>query len=141
MKHVIRILYKMYPRIFHDLIVEDFYGYIPKKISNQAVYVLNEKRAKVDQWLLYQVHMLRTRIPKHDVANQTTYGMLLQIRLLMLMLGNSAGASEDAKPKSSDADARKMAEEELESALDGVENFRQRKAPEKEEKKEFRNDK
>ena len=127
-KRFLKLMYDRYPDIFHDFMVESFYSGIPQDISVSAIEVLNERRVKLEKWLLYQAYTLQRRIPGNPKANDMLFGMLLQIKLIMHMLGPQ---KREPAPKTTVPIDEDTAGKWLESALSGVKKFVSRETPEK----------
>lgn len=94
MKKLISHLYKLYPRIFHELVVQDLVGQIPKPIHDNAIAVFEERRDSLVKWFLYQSYLLQRRAVA-DVKKADFYlGMLTNIKVYLTLLD-----SGDVKPK------------------------------------------
>lgn len=136
MKKLNRILFDLNKNEFFDYAVEDLFGSIPARVSDNAISILSEQRTKVDKWFLWQAFVLQRRLVNNPTEAAAIMGMLLQIKVMMHMLSGGI-VSEELAPDTSPA-AKAMADrikkeaEEHEKELKGVDAFKKGKVEEKE---------
>lgn len=118
MKKLISYLYKLYPRIFHELVVQDLVGQIPKPIHDNAIAVFEERRDSLVKWFLYQSYLLQRRAVA-DVKKADFYlGMLTNIKVYLTLL-DSGGV----KPK--EKEVKKITPKpDISGEIASVEKFR-----------------
>lgn len=128
----LRGLYHIHRERFLDFAVADFYEAIPKKVSEPAITILEEKRKLIDDWILFQAYAIQRRIPRSSKGVDTTFGMLLQLRLMRHMISGGSltmtEAEEGLLPASKAREDRER-EEEKRKASEGVEAFLRKGAP------------
>jgi len=121
----------MFKNEFVDLMVEDFYGQIPTKVSDTAVSILSEKRNKVDQWFLYQAFVLQRRLVNNPKDASMIMGMLFQIKIMRHMLSGNEFQGDtptDTLPASTAVENRKKIDEENKRILEGISKFKEGKS-------------
>lgn len=125
-KTLLKFLYKRYRGTFLDFAVEEFYGSMPKSMTEPVLTILAEKRPKLDQFLLYQAFLVQRRIAKTRKEVDTFMGMLLQIKLFMHFISTSSAVPEEidgAKPMAKFLEEREKIEKERSEAIEGAKKF------------------
>lgn len=124
-KKILRFVFNLYRDDFLDFAVEDLYKNIPRHISDQGIELIVEKKKQVEHWFLYQAFFLQRRIPKSKKGVDITFGMLLQIKLMLHMIGkhevrgDEITMTEYKKQK----DAEKAKNDELDKHIKDVNSF------------------
>lgn len=127
MKTLLKLLFRFHRETLSEFLVSDFFGDIPAKVTNNAVAILSEKRNQVDKWMAFQAFHLQRRLIRDPKNGLVIYGMLLQLQIMQTMLSSGPikpEAEEDLLPASR-ADSDRQAQEDLNTALEGVEKFKQ----------------
>lgn len=122
MKKLCKYLYRLYPKYFKDLMVEELLSEVPDNITAPAIEIMAEKRTKLQKWLLWQAYWLQRRNISDMESAHKVFGMLLQIKAMYHIIGNTKPSQEEnpiigeTKPISS-----------LEKDLENVNNFKKGK--------------
>lgn len=75
--------------------MDDLLADIPPKVTEQAIVMLAEKRDVVTKWLYYQAHTISRRDITDFVSMERKLGILTQIKLMLIILGNAPRGEED----------------------------------------------
>lgn len=92
---ILRFLYNRYKRRFQDFLIEDLLKDIPPKVSEQAVSILTERREILTKWLYWQAHTVSRRDPTDFINLERKLGILVQIKMMLLLIGNAPRGEED----------------------------------------------
>lgn len=131
-RKLIKVLYNLYKRDVLDVVIEDFHGEIPNKVSDPALNIIGENRQKVDKWILYQAYYLQRRIASSKGAMERSFGMLLQLKIMRTMLyGEEMDQESKQRTNKMQKDAKSYQqkrgqESTLDKDLQGVDKFVER---------------
>lgn len=110
---MLRFLYNRYRSRFYDLLIEDFYGTIPKELKEPTLTFMADHKDKLEKFFTIQAyHMQRRSIM--DGKNADVYkGILVHIRsvLVLVQSGKRSEYAPVEEPKKAP------------SPLDGVKDF------------------
>lgn len=131
MNYLLKLIYKFHREKFLDFAVAEFYENIPKRVTDAAITILEDKRKSVDDWILFQAYVLQRRVASNMKAVDTTFGMLLQLKLMQHMISGGRISTPDAEGTipASAAQRDREIREELDSALQGVKHFIKKEKP------------
>jgi hypothetical protein len=125
-KKKIKSLYKKYPQLFREVIVEDIIGEIPDSKMEPAADFMATAGAKWEKWLLYMSWILQRKSVSEPTRGDFYLGMLFLTKLLLIL------ASKKAPPEMRPQEGRSKPKEK--DPLKGVEEFiNQNKKPKTDE--------
>lgn len=129
MKYLIKYLLRFHRETILTEIVGDYFNDIPKKVSDEAVTILEEKRQRVDKWVAFQAFHLQRRVVHDPAKAQVIFGMLLQLKLMSHMIsgGKSIPDEVEGTQPASSAQAEREKQEALDKAMQGVAAFGKKK--------------
>lgn len=125
MKFLIKYLLKFHRGVVLDAVVSDYFGEIPRKVTDNAITILDEKRVRVEQWLQYQAFHLQRQMVSDPAKAEVIFGMLLQLKIWSHMISHGRALPEQAegtKPASA-AEKDRERREDLAKALEGAKTF------------------
>ena len=108
-------LYRRNPRRFQQLVVDDFVGEIPGKISAPALTVFNDEYAKIERLMFHHAYELHKRMVEHKKDSEYYMGMLMEMKIFLLYF----------KPMPRKQDTLEMKKEDsyFDKAILGVKEF------------------
>ncbi len=92
---MLKIIYNLYKKRFLDLMIDDMLLDIPKNISEVGIEMLSNQRELVTKFLYWQAHSVHRRDPSDFLNMERKMGMLIQIKLLLTLIGNSPRKEEE----------------------------------------------
>lgn len=128
MKKLNRILFDLNKSEFFEYAIEDLFGSVPNKVSDNGVSVLREQRTKVEKWFMWQAFVLQRRLVNNPKDATMIMGMLLQIKVMLHMLAGGTVTDElapDTSPAAKAAADRLRKETEAHAKeLEGITAFK-----------------
>lgn len=115
MKYIIKLLYKRYPDLFQEVMVEDFVGDIPQKVAEPANEFLSTAGRKWEAWLLWVSWILQRKSVSEPARSEFYFGMQSMVKMLLIL------AVKKASPKLTVS--AKVETKEEENPFSGVEEF------------------
>lgn len=85
-------LYLTNSNAFHELLVEDLIGQIPKDVREPSVAFLGKGRDILTRYLMYQAYVIQRRSVSDLENTQSFHGMLVFIKFLMSLVGDAQPA-------------------------------------------------
>jgi hypothetical protein len=95
MKKILRFVYARYKQTFYDLLVEDLLLDVPQRVTDTGLSLVAEKREQVIKWLYWQAHALSRRNPAEIGNADKRLGMLLQIKMWLVLIGQAPKGKEE----------------------------------------------
>ena len=92
---ILRYIYNKNKKRFHDFFLEDLLKDIPKNVAEQGVEMMAEKRDIITRLLYWQAHVVHRRDPSDFINMERKMGILTQIKLLLVILGNAPKGEEE----------------------------------------------
>lgn len=110
----LKYLYLANPTLFHEFMVEDLIGQVPKDIREPSVAFLAKGKDVLTRYFLYQAYIIQRRAVS-DVDNAKSFhGMLVFIKFMMNLMA-------DAQPRETIESA--FVEEDKSDPLEGLNRF------------------
>lgn len=118
---MLKIIYNRYKKRFLDMMIDDMLLDIPKNVSEAGIEMLSTQREIVTKFLYWQAHSVHRRDPADFVNMDRKMGVLIQIKLLLVLIGNSPRKEEIhpvvgktvAPPEDWSADVRNFKERKI----------------------------
>lgn len=107
---MLRWIYKRYRQQIYDLLIEDFYGTIPKDVKEPAMTFFADHKDKMDKFLQIHAYNMQRRSIMDGKDAEVYKGILIHIRSLLVLTaaGKKSGyAPVEAKPEKNPLDGVK----------------------------------
>lgn len=89
MRPLLRAIYRRYPHVFQDFLVEDLVGNIPKDVVEPSVAFLGRGKDVLTRFFLFQAYFVQRRSVS-DVSNADRYhGMLIFIKYMLAIISEN----------------------------------------------------
>lgn len=86
-----RWLYRRNTAVFHDLLIEDFYGTIPESLKEPSVEFLCNAKDKLERFWSIQAYTFQRRSIMADPKEAGEYkGVLIYIKSMLILLSKGA---------------------------------------------------
>lgn len=85
----LKFLYYANKQAFHDFLIEDFVGEIPREVQEPALTFLANGKIILQKWVLFHAHLLQRRIVVEPKAIERNQGMLLYLKLFQTLVTRS----------------------------------------------------
>src|SRR5574343_1425026 len=97
---MIRLIYRLFKKQIHNLLIEDLLLNLPNKVGQPAIQIMGAKREQVVKWLYFEVNSISRRNPVDFGNLERRNGMLIMIKALLLAVSNPLiSGKEEMNPK------------------------------------------
>lgn len=122
-KIILKFVFRKYRKDIEEIFVQDMIAGIPKEVTDVATTFLYSAKNKMEKWLLYQSYIL-TRKCASDFKNATFYyGMLTQIKFLLLLTGKAPVVESKGEIKINRKKDTSL--DDVDDFLEGMKTFKQ----------------